>query len=131
MKIVHIVAYIMAFVFIIGETSRRGFDYFSINATTMVEDYLCGALLLWAALFWSQKHKMAPQLMTGAWAYATGGMFVPFFAHLEAWLRGETFRVDHPHTDIGSVVLKGAIWAICLACFTVTLWGVDTKQPAD
>ena len=117
--------------FVVGETSRRGFGYFSINATTMLEDYLCGALLLWAALFWSKKHKMATELMAGAWGYATGGMFVPFFAHLEAWFRGETIRADHPHTDIGSIVLKGAIWAVCLACFVVTLRSAATKNSAD
>jgi hypothetical protein len=121
----------MAVVFIVGETSRRGLGYFSINATTMVEDYLCGALLLWAAIYWSKRHKMAPELMAGAWAYATGGMFVPFFAHLEAWWRVETFRADHPHTDIGSVVLKGAIWAICLVCFVVTLRSAATKDSAN
>ena len=53
MKIAHYMAYVMSFVFIIGETSRRGFEYFSVNATTMVEDYLCGILLLTAAIFWS------------------------------------------------------------------------------
>jgi hypothetical protein len=111
----------MAFVFIAGETSRRGFGYFSINATTMVEDYLCGAMLLWAALSWHKQQEISPKLMTVAWAYATGGMFVPFAAHLEAWLRGMTFRPDHPHEDIGSVVLKGVIWAICLICLIVTL----------
>ena len=131
MKFVHIVTYVMAIVFIVGETARRGIGYFSINATTMIEDYLCGALLLWAALFWSKKHRMAPRLMASAWAYATGGMFVPFFAHLEAWLRGETIRADHPHTDIGSVVLKGVIWAICLACFVVSLRSVDAENSAD
>jgi uncharacterized membrane protein len=121
MKIVYYMTYIMAFVFLVGETSRRGFDYFSINATTMFEDYVCGVLLLLAALFWFKKHKIAPKLMAVAWAYATGGMFVPFFAHLEAWLRGATFRIDHPHAEIESVVLKGVIWAICLACLIVTL----------
>ena len=58
MKIVHVAAYLMALIFIVGETFRRGLDYFSINATTMIEDYLCGALLLWAAVFWSKKQKM-------------------------------------------------------------------------
>ena len=125
MKIVYCMTYLMAFVFIVGESARRGLDYLSINATTMVEDYLCGALLLSAALLWHKKHKMAPKLMAVAWAYATGGMFVPFFAHLEAWLRGATFRVDHPHADIGSVVLKGVIWAICLTCLIVTLRSDD------
>ena len=128
MKIVYYMTYIMAFVFLVGETSRRGFGYFSINATTMFEDYICGALLLLAALFWFKKHKIAPKLMAVAWAYATGGMFVPFFAHLEAWLRGATFRIDHPHAEIESVVLKGVIWAICLACLIVTLRGDDADR---
>jgi hypothetical protein len=59
--------------------------------------------------------------MAVAWAYATGGMFVPFFAHLEAWMRGVTFRPDHPHMDVHSIVLKGVIWAICVVCLVVTV----------
>lgn len=50
MKIVSIVTYIFSLVFIAGETLRRGIGYFSVNATTMVEDYVCGALLLVAAV---------------------------------------------------------------------------------
>jgi hypothetical protein len=42
MKAVYYLAYAMSAVFLIGETARRGIGYFSINATTMVEDYLCG-----------------------------------------------------------------------------------------
>ena len=128
MKFVYYLSWFMAFVFIVGETARRGLGYFSINATTMVEDYLSGVGLLLAALFWSQKHKLAPQYMAVAWAYATGGMFVPFFAHLEAWMWGSTFRIDHPHTDVESVVLKGTIWAVCLICLIVTLRSDDFKN---
>ena len=121
MKIAHYMAYVMSFVFIIGETSRRGFEYFSVNATTMVEDYLCGILLLTAAIFWSKNYVKAPSLMAAAWGYATGGRFVPFFAHLEAYTQGVTFRVDHPHEDLNSVILKGVIWGICLVCLVITL----------
>jgi hypothetical protein len=130
MKTVYYMAYVLSFVFIVGETSRRGFEYFSVNVTTMVEDYLCGILLLSAAIVWTKKLKIAPKFMTGAWGYATGGMFVPFFAHLEAYLRGVTFRADHPHADLESVLLKGTIWAICLGCFLVTLLS-ETKNPTD
>ena len=111
----------MSFVFLFGETARRGIGYFSINATTMVEDYLCGAILITAAILWSKKHVMAPTMMIAAWAYATAGMFVPFFAHLEAYLRGATFRADHPFDDVNSVILKGTIWSICLICFIVAV----------
>jgi hypothetical protein len=131
MRIVYYLTYVMAFVFILGETVRRGFSYFSINATTMIEDYLCGAILLSAALVWRSGSKLGPMLMASAWAYGTGGMFVPFAAHLEAWIRGETFRPDHPHEDLNSVILKGAIWAICLICFVISLWrGRDRETVA-
>ena len=88
MKVVHVLVYIMAFMFLVGETVRRGIDYFAVNATTMFENYLCAALLLLAAGLSFKKHPMAPNFMLVASAYATGGMMVPFFAHLEAWLRG-------------------------------------------
>jgi hypothetical protein len=127
MKAAHYMAYIMSFVFIFGETSRRGLGYFSINSTTMVEDYLCGILLFSAALFWTKKRKIAPKLMAAAWGYATGGMFVPFFAHLEAYLREVTFRADHPHADLNSVILKGVIWTICLVCFVITMRSNEIK----
>jgi hypothetical protein len=121
MKVVYYLTYVMAFVFLAGETARRGIGYFSVNATTMIEDYSCGALMLLAAWVWFKGYDRALQIMTAAWAYATGGMLVPFAAHLEAWLRAETFRPDHPHTDTTSIILKGIIWAICLVCLIVTL----------
>ena len=39
----------MGAIFILGETARRGLDYFAINATTMLEDYGSGVLLILAA----------------------------------------------------------------------------------
>jgi len=127
MKAAYYAAWVMAFVFIAGETLRRGLSYLTVNATTMVEDYICGALLLSAAVLWHQKRPLAPKLMAVAWAYATGGMFVPFFAHLEAFLRDTTFRPDHPHEDVNSIVLKGVIWAICLVFLIISLRGDDSE----
>jgi hypothetical protein len=129
-KVVYYLTYVMAFVFLVGETARRGIGYFSINATTMIEDYLCGALMVLAAWVWFKGYDLALETMAIAWAYATGGMFVPFAAHLEAWLRAETFRPDHPHTDIGSVVLKGVIWAVCLGCLIVTAKALLSRRTA-
>ncbi|GEA49845.1 hypothetical protein VIN01S_06490 [Vibrio inusitatus NBRC 102082] len=125
MKVVSIVTYLFSLVFIAGETLRRGIGYFSINATTMIEDYVCGVLLLVAALLWSKRSKNAYKFMVGAWGYAAGGMLVPFFAHLEAYLRGVQIRSDHPVDDLNSVILKGVVWSVCVICFIVTL---KTKQ---
>ena len=49
MKCTQALAYAMGAMFILGETARRGIDYFSINATTMLEDYGSGILLILAA----------------------------------------------------------------------------------
>ncbi|SLN37837.1 hypothetical protein ROA7450_01824 [Roseovarius albus] len=127
MRTVYIMTWVMVAVFLIGETARRGIDYFAINATTMIEDYLCGLLLVAAALVWRASNRYGPPLMASAWPYATGGMFVPFAAHLEAWLRQETFRPDHPHEDLNSVILKGVIWAVCLICFVASLVNAASK----
>lgn len=121
MRIVYYFTYLMAFVFIVGESMRRGLEYLSINTTTMLEDYFAGLFLLCAAICWRGKYKSAPMVMAAAWGYASGGMFVPFFAHIESWLRGATVRFDHPHTDIESIIAKGIIWLICLVCLLVTL----------
>jgi hypothetical protein len=96
----------------------------------MIEDYLCGILLLVAAWVWFRGRAIALETMGIAWAYATGGMFVPFAAHLEAWLRAETFRPDHPHTDIGSIILKGVIWAVCLGCLLMTVSEMRSRHRA-
>jgi hypothetical protein len=47
----------------------------------------------------------AQVMLIGAWGYAFGGMFVPFFAHLEAFMRGVEVRTDHPIDDVGSIIL--------------------------
>jgi hypothetical protein len=83
MKIVYYLTYVMAFIFSPAKPPRRDIGYFPVNATTMIEDYLCGAWLLSAAWIWSKGYRIASRMMAVAWAYSTGGIFVPFTAHLE------------------------------------------------
>ena len=118
----------MGLFFIAIETLRRGISYFSINATTMIEDYLCGALLLTSAYLWFRSHALAPVMMVVAWAYATGGLLVPFLAHLEASIRGVTFRPDHPHDEVGIIMLKGVIWLLCLVCLIISVVHIQRTQ---
>ena len=121
MKSTQALAYAMGAIFIIGETARRGIGYFSINATTMLEDYGSGILLILAAMACTAKLAQSTVYLAGAWGYSAGGMFVPFFAHLEAYLRGATFRPDHPIEDVSGIIVKGIIWGICLAAFIASL----------
>ncbi len=89
-------------------------SYFAVNATTMIEDYLMGVIFIVVALIYGKNRELGTKLIIGAWAYAVGGMFVPFAAHLEAYLRGATFRPDHIHTDVNSIILKGVVWLIAI-----------------
>ena len=121
MKATQALAYAIGAMFILGETARRGIDYFSINATTMLEDYGSGILLILAAAACTAKLAHSAIYLAGAWGYAAGGMFVPFFAHLEAYLRGATFRPDHPIEDVNGIIVKGVIWGICVSLFIASL----------
>ena len=121
-------AYAMGAIFILGETARRGIGYFAVNATTMLEDYSSGILLILAAAACTAKFAQSTLYLAGAWGYAAGGMFVPFFAHLEAYLRGVTFRPDHPIEDVSGIIVKGVIWAICLMMFIASLRDTSERQ---
>ena len=111
----------MGAMFILGETARRGIDYFSNNTTTMLGDYGSGILLILAAAACTAKLAHSAIYLAGAWGYAAGGIFVPFFAHLEAYLRGATFKPDHPIEDVNGIIIKGVIWGICVSLFIASL----------
>ena len=127
MKSTQTLAYVMGAIFILGETARRGLGYFSINTTTMLEDYGSGLLLILAAMACTAKLAQSTIYLAGAWGYSAGGMFVPFFAHLEAYLRGATFRPEHPIEDTNGIIVKGIIWGICDAAFLASLRDQSTS----
>ncbi|MBY6196229.1 hypothetical protein [Vibrio hangzhouensis] len=127
-RLLAICTYAMSAVFLLGEIARRGINYFSINATTMMEDLLCGALLFMAATMLVKRMKQAKLMLVGAWGYAFGGMFVLFFAHLEAFLRGVEMRADHLIVDVNSIILKGVIWLLCGVLLLLSLRCEPTSQ---
>ncbi len=129
-RLMIVFTYAMSAVFLLGEIARRGMEYFAVNTTTMVEDLLCGGLLFLAASMLAKGHDKARTMLVGAWGYAFGGMFVPFFAHLEAFLRGVEIRSDHPIDDVGSVILKGVIWLLCGVFFVLSLRKSSNRQQA-
>ena len=66
MKGTQALAYAMGAMFILGETARRGLDYFAINATTMLEDYGSGVLLILAAAACTAKLAQSTIYLAGA-----------------------------------------------------------------
>ena len=87
-----------------------------------------GLVMITAVLIYAKHKELGTKLIIGAWAYAVGGMFVPFVAHLEAYIRQETFRPDHIHTDVNSIVLKGTVWLIAIIMLG---WAIKKRKTLE
>jgi hypothetical protein len=101
-------AFLLGLAIPVLETLRRGLGFEDV--TTLVEDYVVGALLLLAAGAVRAGRRHGPLLLVVAWAALAGGLFPSFFGHLEDLLRGT--RAGPREAVI--VAVKGLLYAICL-----------------
>jgi len=82
-----------------------------------VDDFIAGALLLWAANSARVRHPQSRLRLAGAWGVLSGGLYGSFFGQLEDWRA----------VDVGGqsglvvVVIKGVLYAISLAAFVCAL----------
>ena len=98
------------------ETCRRGIQYWSVDFTTMFEDYVAGVLLLiggWAAY---RKRPWGPIFLVLAWAYFTGLMSSSFWSQLEETLR----QTSSEPNNSGVVIVKFLLWATCIASLVLS-----------
>ena len=109
-------------------TYRRGFAHWSINATTMADDYIMGAALLIAAIAWSLRRPAAKLWLVIAWAYVLGVMTAAFWGHIEGHLRNVTICDNNP-LELNAIVGKGVIWLIALLSLLLSAraLGRDTR----
>lgn len=116
-------AWILGIAFPVLETLRRGFSHWYVNATTMADDYIMGAVLLGAAITWSMKKPHAALWLALAWAYVLGVMNAAFWGHLEGHLRGVTICDNNP-MELNAVIAKGIIWLIALISLVLSVRAV-------
>lgn len=121
MKIVAHNSYLLGFGIIIGESVQRGFDYWSINVTTYIEDYFAGIFLIVAAICWFRSSEYAEKLMVAAYAYASGMTATAFFMHFEAFLRGHSMVDYQQYDDTGVIITKAYALVTMLACLIVSI----------
>ena len=98
------------------ETCRRGIEYWGVSFTTMLEDYLAGAILViggWAAYCAKPSGRLFLAL---AWAYVTGMMSGSFLDQLEETLRGTS---TEPH-NLLVVTVKSLLWSTCAICLVMS-----------
>lgn len=115
-----IAAFVVGAMLPILETCRRGISYWSVDFTTMFEDYVAGALLLiggWAAY---RKRSWGLIFLVLAWAYFTGLMSSSFWSQLEETLRQTTAEPNNPVI----VFVKFLLWATCVASLVLSFQNV-------
>ena len=98
------------------ETGRRGISTWTVNFTTMFEDYLAGALLLvggWAAY---RSKSWGALFLVLAWAYFSGLMTSSFVGQLEEMLRQ---TVSEPG-NLLVLVVKFLLWSVCVTSLVLS-----------
>ena len=98
------------------ETARRGITHWTINFTTMFEDYFAGLLLLvggWAAY---RSKSWGTMFLVLAWAYFSGLITSSFLGQLEETLRGAASEPG----NLMVVIVKSLLWSICVVSLVLS-----------
>jgi len=118
--------------FIIGlllpvlETARRGIGHWTVEFTTMFEDYVAGALLLIGAWATFRARSWGSTFLLVAWAYFTGLMSSSFWWQLEETLR----RTASEPNSLLVLMVKFVLWSVCVASVILSFRTVATRATA-
>lgn len=93
------------------ETCRRGISYWTIDFTTMFEDYVAGALLLIGAWASYRARSWGTVFLVVAWAYVTGLMSSSFWYQFEETIR----QTSSEPNNLLVVVVKFLLWGTCVS----------------
>ena len=108
------------------ETCRRGIGYWSVEFTTMFEDYVAGVLLLiggWAS------HRARPwgaAFLILAWGSVTGLMSSSFWSQMEETLRQTATEPD----NFLVVIVKFLLWGTCVVSLVLSFRGALRARAA-
>ena len=120
-----IAAFVIGVLLPVLETARRGINYWTINFTTMFEDYLAGALLLVGGRVAYRSRSWGPVFLVLAWAYFSGLMTSSFVSQVEETLRQ---TVDEPDNLI-VVVVKFLLWSVCVVSLVLSFRTAIQRRP--
>ena len=106
------------------ETGRRGISHWTVNFTTMFEDYLAGALLLvggWAAY---RSKSWGALFLVLAWAYFSGLMTSSFVGQLEETLR----QTASEPGNLMVLIVKFLLWSVCVVSLVLSFRTLHKRQ---
>ena len=111
-----VAAFVIGVLLPVLETGRRGLSTWTVNFTTMFEDYLAGALLLvggWAAY---RSKSWGALFLVLAWAYFSGLMTSSFVGQLEETLR----QTASEPGNLLVLVVKAVLWSVCVTSLVLS-----------
>ena len=111
-----IAAFVIGVLLPVLETWRRGINTWTVNFTTMFEDYLAGALLLvggWAAY---RRKSWGALFLVLAWAYFAGQLTSSFVGQLEETLR----QTASEPGNLLVLVVKFVLWIVCVTSLVLS-----------
>jgi hypothetical protein len=105
-----IAAFIVGALLPVLETCRRGLNHWTVEFTTMFEDYVAGALLLIGAWASYRARSWGALFLLLAWAYFTGLMSSSFWYQLEDTIK----HTSSEPNNLLVVFVKFLLWATCV-----------------
>ena len=111
-----VAAFVIGVLLPVLETGRRGISTWTVNFTTMFEDYLAGALLLvggWAAY---RSKSWGALFLVLAWAYFAGQLTSSFVGQLEETLR----QIGSEPGNLLVLVVKFLLWSVCVTSLVLS-----------
>ena len=111
-----VAAFVIGALLPVLETARRGISHWTINFTTMFEDYLAGVLLLiggWAAY---RSKSWGAVFLVLAWASFSGLMTSSLLDQLEETLRQ---TASEPSNSM-VIVVKFLLWSVCIVSLVLS-----------
>jgi hypothetical protein len=111
----HTAAYVMGIGLPLLEVLRRRTNFSTISG--YVDDFIAGALLLYAARAVSQGKRSGDILLVMAWAVLSGGLYNSFFWQLENPAAHDVGGL--PNMTV--VAIKGVLYAITIAAMILSV----------
>ena len=104
-----------------GETIRR-WDTWREWPPSFLDDYLMGALLLYAAFVSYREPRRGQRYLAAAWGFAIGLGYASFFGHLHELLTvGLNAPDPAPIPHLWVTVIIGVGWLLCILALASTL----------
>jgi len=119
-----IAAFVIGVLLPVLETGRRGISTWTVNFTTMFEDYLAGALLLVGGWATYRRKSWGAVFLVLAWAYFAGQLTSSFMGQLEETLR----QTASEPGNLMVLIVKFLLWSVCVTSLVLSVRTVHKRQ---